>query len=77
MGYHAKVLEDGQIVLPADLAREIGFRDGDTWTVERDGSGFVIRIEAAALGAQERIARALQGYGVDDFLAERGDDWRE
>ena len=80
MTYQAKVIAGGKIVIPAELRREFGIKDGDSLVIERDGQGgMVLRTYAQVVReAQERF-RALVGpdYTVDDFLAERRAEWDE
>ena len=77
MGYHARVLDDGQIVLPAELSRDIGFRLGDVFSVERDGESVVLKLEKSPDHARERLREVMRGYSVDQFIAERATDWGE
>ena len=77
MGYHAKILEDGQILLPAELGRELGLKAGDVVRVDRAGGDFVLTVETPAGTPRERLLAAMRNYSVDDFLADRAEDWRE
>ena len=80
MTYHAKVIAGGKIVIPADLRREFGIKDGDTLILERDEDGglSIMTFEQAVRDSQRR-ARAIFGadYSVDQFLKERRADWGE
>ena len=40
---HVKVGEDGRLVIPASLRREIGIRAGDTLVLESDGDSLLVR----------------------------------
>jgi len=76
MTYHAKVITGGKIVIPADLRRELGIKDGDSIVLEASLDGIMLRREdpdAALL----RLRRGLSGYSVDQFLRERRADWGE
>lgn len=78
MTYHAKVIAGGKIVIPAELRRELGIKDGDRLVIERDETG------AISIKTYEQVVREVQtmfrplveaGYSVDKFLAERRADW--
>lgn len=79
MTYHAKLIKGGKIVIPADLRRELGFREGDTLVFEREG-------EAIRITTYEQIVREVQadfrglvpdGDTVEEFLADRRRLWGE
>ena len=76
MTYHAKVIAGGKIVIPADLRRELGIKDGDSVVLEREDGGITLRRDDpdAALG---RLREGLKDYSVDRFLRERRLDWGE
>lgn len=80
MTYHAKVIAGGKIVIPADLRREFGIKDGDTLILEKDEEGglSIITFEQSVRDSQRR-ARAIFGesYSIDQFLRERRADWGE
>jgi AbrB family looped-hinge helix DNA binding protein len=70
------VIAGGKIVIPADLRRELGIRDGDSVVLERTGEGISLHRddpEAALL----RLRYAMKDYSVDQFLRERRQDWGE
>ncbi len=78
MTYHAKVIAGGKIVIPADLRREFGIKDGDTLILEKgDGGGLSIMTFEQSVRDSQRRARAIFGadYSVDQFLRERRADW--
>jgi AbrB family transcriptional regulator, stage V sporulation protein T len=80
MTYHAKVMAGGKVVIPADLRREFGIKDGDTVLFDRDvDGGLSIKTFAQVLADTQRRARAIFGecYTVDQFLSERRADWGE
>jgi bifunctional DNA-binding transcriptional regulator/antitoxin component of YhaV-PrlF toxin-antitoxin module len=68
MTYHAYVLDSGELVLPADLARALGLRPGDGVEVERQGDSIGLKMPRAASGSVFRDE-------VDRFVAERASDW--
>lgn len=76
MTYHAKLIKGGKIVIPADLRRELGFHEGDTLLVQREGESVVLKSSDAVL----RDIRAQVKAGlkrpltVDDYLREK---WAE
>ena len=76
MTYHAKVIAGGKIVIPAELRRALGIRDGDSVSLESSADGITLRREDhdAALG---RLREGLKDYSVDQFLRERRADWGE
>lgn len=78
MTYHAKVIAGGKIVIPADLRREFGIKDGDSLVLDRDESGVItLRTFQQVVSEQQGKFRALVGptYSVDQFLADRAIDW--
>lgn len=80
MTYHAKVIAGGKVVIPAEIRRELGIKDGDTLVVElADAGGVRFMTFEQAVRASQQKARALFGadYTVDTFLNERRADWAE
>ncbi|WP_174284934.1 AbrB/MazE/SpoVT family DNA-binding domain-containing protein [Sphingomonas bacterium] len=78
MTYHAKVIAGGKIVIPSELRREFGIKDGDSLVVERDAEGGIsIRTFTQVVKDCQRKFREMVGedYTVDQFLAERRADW--
>lgn len=73
MTFQAKVIKGGKIVIPADLRREFGFRDGDTLVLEKTESGVVMKSYAQVVReVQDDIRRLVKvPFTVDDFLAEK------
>jgi AbrB family transcriptional regulator, stage V sporulation protein T len=73
MSYHAKVIKGGKIVIPAELRREFGFKDGDTLVLEREGNGLVIKTyEQVIREVQAKVKRLIKTpFTVDDYLAEK------
>lgn len=78
MTYHAKVIAGGKIVIPADLRRELGIKDGDSVVIDRDAAG------AMVLRTHEQIVREVQDVFrpfrdpasgiVDELLAGRREE---
>ncbi len=80
MTYHAKVIAGGKIVIPAELRREFGIKDGDSLVVTRDDvGGLSVRTFDQVIRDSQRKAREMFGadYTVDQFLAENRADWGE
>ena len=80
MTYQAKVIAGGKIVIPAELRREFGIKDGDSLVLERGSrGGIVIKTYAQVVKESQASFRAMVGddYSVDQFLAERRADWAE
>ena len=73
MSYHAKLIKGGKIVIPAELRRELGFKDGDTLVFERGESGVVLKTyEQVIREVQATVKRHIKTpFTVDDFLAEK------
>lgn len=73
MSYHAKLIKGGKIVIPAELRREFGFKDGDTLVLEREGNGLVIKTyEQVIREVQAKAKRLIKTpFTVDDYLAEK------
>ena len=80
MTYQAKVIAGGKIVIPAELRRELGIKDGDSLVLERGSKGgIVIKTYGQVVKESQAAFRAMVGddYSVDQFLAERRADWGE
>jgi AbrB family transcriptional regulator (stage V sporulation protein T) len=82
MTYQAKVIAGGKVVIPADLRRELGIKDGDSLVVERDPAGGIV-LKTYAQVVEEVQARfrelrndlpAARGSVVDELLAERREE---
>ncbi|WP_077146705.1 AbrB/MazE/SpoVT family DNA-binding domain-containing protein [Sphingopyxis sp. KK2] len=75
MTHHAKLIKGGKIVIPADLRRELGFKDGDRLVIERDGNSLVIKTSQQVLreiqAEVRRLIRPHEGSLVDELIAER------
>jgi AbrB family transcriptional regulator, stage V sporulation protein T len=79
MTYHAKLIKGGKIVIPAELRREFGFKDGDTLVFEREGDALVLKTyQQIVREVQAEFKRLVPNSGtVDEFLAERQSLWSE
>lgn len=73
MTYQSKIIAGGKIVIPAELRRELGFADGDTLMVEREGNSVVLKSRAQVIAeVQESVRRQIkQPFTVDDYIAEK------
>lgn len=74
MTYHAKVIAGGKIVIPAELRRAMGVKDGDTLVVEEQDGALVIRTRWDALRRLQEEMRKLVPADVDmveELIAER------
>ena len=73
MSYHAKLIKGGKIVIPAELRREFGFKDGDTLVLEREGNGLVIKTyEQVIREVQAKVKKLIKTpFTLDDYLAEK------
>ncbi len=73
MSYHAKLIKGGKIVIPAELRREFGFKDGDTLVLEKEGNGLVIKTyEQVIREVQERVKKLIKKpFTVDEYLMEK------
>jgi AbrB family transcriptional regulator, stage V sporulation protein T len=80
MTYHAKVIAGGKVVIPAELRREFGIKDGDSVVFERDDAGGLsVKTFDQVVRESQRRVREIFGpdYTVDQFLQERRADWGE
>jgi AbrB family transcriptional regulator, stage V sporulation protein T len=75
MSYQAKMIKGGKIVIPAELRRELGFKDGDRLVIERDGNSAVLKTyEQVVREVQAEVKRLIGPYKgsiVDELIAER------
>lgn len=73
MKHFGRVQDNGEVVLPASLARLIGLKPGDDITLEQDGTNIVVKTYAEIVREGQRAFRALitHPFTVDDFLADR------
>jgi AbrB family looped-hinge helix DNA binding protein len=71
---HAKLGEDGRLVIPATLRKELGLRPGDTVVIESDGDSLLLRgYDRVLHEVQESFAPCrVAGINVaDELIAER------
>ncbi|MEK7343403.1 MAG: AbrB/MazE/SpoVT family DNA-binding domain-containing protein [Pseudomonadota bacterium] len=73
MTYSGKMIAGGKAVLPAELRREFGLRDGDRIIFERHGEGILVKSYDQVLREVQSNLKALikHPFTVDEFLAER------
>jgi AbrB family transcriptional regulator (stage V sporulation protein T) len=75
MSYQAKVIKGGKVVIPAELRRELGFKDGDTLVVERVGNSAVFKtykqVVREVQAEVKRLIGPYEGSIVDELIAER------
>lgn len=77
MTYNAKVIAGGKIVIPAELRRELGIKDGDSLVIERDeNGGLVLKTYLQIVREVQSEFRRLRGPDdgrslVDELIAER------
>ena len=71
---HTKLSEDGRLVIPAALRKEIGLHPGDTIVIESDGDSLLLRsYERVLQEVQEAFApcRVPGASAADELIAER------
>ena len=75
MSYQAKMIKGGKVVIPAELRRELGFKDGDTLVVERVGNGAVFKTYEQVVREVQAEFRAMLGDNsqsmIDALIADR------
>ncbi|MBA4748087.1 MAG: AbrB/MazE/SpoVT family DNA-binding domain-containing protein [Sphingopyxis sp.] len=76
MSYHAKVIKGGKIVIPAEFRHALGFEEGDSLVVDREGDTIVLKSQASMLKdirakVKSRLKRPLT---LDSYLEEK---WAE
>ncbi len=75
MSYQAKLIKGGKIVIPAELRRELGFKEGDRLVIEREGNTAVLKTYAQLVReVQAEIKKHIgpyEGSIVDELIAER------
>ena len=75
MTYHAKIIAGGKIVIPAELRREFGLKDGDTLVFEREGNSLVIKTYEQVVREVQATFKAMKSDPnrsmVDELIAER------
>ena len=83
MTYHAKVIAGGKVVIPADIRRELGIKDGDSLLVSRDDQGgVVLRTREQVVHDVRQSFRAMRGRAdphgsvVAELIADRAEEAR-
>jgi AbrB family transcriptional regulator, stage V sporulation protein T len=73
MTYHGKIISGGKVVVPADLRRALGFKDGDSVVFEREGEAVSIKSYAQVVREVQAEFKAMikEPFTVDDFIANR------
>jgi AbrB family transcriptional regulator, stage V sporulation protein T len=73
MSYQAKIIKGGKIVIPVELRRELGFKDGDMLVVEKVGNSVVFKTyEQVIREVQARVKSLIKTpFTVDDYLVEK------
>lgn len=75
MSYHAKLIKGGKIVIPAELRRELGLKDGDQLVIERMGGSLTIKTYAQMVREVQaeikRLVGPCEGSLVDELIADR------
>jgi AbrB family looped-hinge helix DNA binding protein len=73
MTYHSKLIKGGKIVIPAQLRRELGFADGDTIVIDREGESLTLKSYRQVVREVQAVVRAkvTKPFTVDDYLAEK------
>lgn len=73
MTYSGKMIAGGKAVFPAELRRQLGFKDGDRIVFERHDNGILVKSYDQVLREVQSDLKALikKPFTVDDFLAER------
>ena len=77
MTYRAKVITGGKVVIPAELRRELGIKDGDSLLFERGENGSLeLKTYGQVVKEVQSAFRAMRPAGhsgsvVDELIAER------
>jgi AbrB family looped-hinge helix DNA binding protein len=74
MSYHAKMIAGGKIVVPAEVRRALGVKDGDSIVIERDERGqfkTYAQVVKEAQAAFKSMVGPYEGSMVDTLVAER------
>ena len=75
MTYYFKVGEDGRtMVLPVELAQELGLRPGEEITADVSGRTFRVTMADVSDDPLLALRQVMQGYTLDQFLADRRRD---
>lgn len=70
---HARVADNGELVLPATVARAMGLSPGDRLRIDQQGQQITLATDEDVIAAGQRAFRATikRPFSVDDFLADR------
>lgn len=71
---HVKLGDDGRLVIPATIRKEVGLKPGDTVVIESDGDSLLLRsYEQVLREVQEAFApcRVPGVSAADELIAER------
>jgi AbrB family looped-hinge helix DNA binding protein len=71
---HTKLGDDGRVVIPAPMRKELGLRPGDTLVVESDGHSLLLRSYDEVLKETQEFFRQFIPPGLclsDELIAER------
>ena len=73
MTHYARVTEEGEIVVPADLPRSIGVKPGEDLVMDAEGSSITLKTygDIVREGQQAYRATIKRPFTVDEFIAER------
>jgi AbrB family looped-hinge helix DNA binding protein len=74
MTYHAKVIAGGKIVIPAELRRALGVKDGDTLIIDQEDGRLIIQTYSAMVRRVQDSIREYVPQGVslvDELIADR------
>ena len=76
MTYHGRVTKNGEVVLPAGVARALGLLPGDCVLIDHSGSQVVLKTDEdiIAAGQREFAATIKRPFTLDDFIADRRAD---
>lgn len=73
--HSAKLIKGGKIVIPAQLRRELGFREGSRLVLERVGESVVLKtyeqVVREVQAEMKRLVGPYKGSIVDDLIADR------
>lgn len=74
--YSAKLIKGGKIVIPAELRRELGFKDGDNLVFEREGDQLFLKsYRQVVREIQARVKQLMTApFTMDEYFAEK---WAE
>jgi len=70
---YAQVADNGELVLPAAVARAMGLNPGDHLRIDQEGQQITLATDDDVIRAGQRAFTATieRPFSVDDFLADR------